>query len=113
MKALTEWVGIWPVSCRLIQAISDPDFSRTIGLSRNRLHNLQHNAAKLGRVKHSGVRWSQQESRSFLSLANNLYPSCDTQTMVFTRLERYFPNRSAISIKTRLRVLNWQAQQDE
>ncbi|GAA56809.1 retrovirus-related Pol polyprotein from type-1 retrotransposable element R2 [Clonorchis sinensis] len=73
----------------------------------------QHNADKLSRVKHSGARWSQQESQSLLRLANNLYPSCETQTALFARLEQYFPGRSAISIKTRLRVLNWQAQQDE
>ncbi|GAA52030.1 retrovirus-related Pol polyprotein from type-2 retrotransposable element R2DM [Clonorchis sinensis] len=90
-------------------------FSTKIGLSQHRrhAHPTQHNADKLSRVKHSGARWSQQESQSLLRLANNLYPSCETQTALFARLEQYFPGRSAISIKTRLRVLNWQAQQDE
>ncbi|KER21602.1 hypothetical protein T265_15051, partial [Opisthorchis viverrini] len=90
-------------------------FPTNIGLSQHRrdAHPTQHNADKLGRVKYSGTRWSQQESQSLLRLANNLYPSCGTQTELFTRLEQYFPGRSAISIKTRLRVLNWQAQQDE
>ncbi|GAA48999.1 endonuclease-reverse transcriptase [Clonorchis sinensis] len=90
-------------------------FPAKIGLSQHRrhAHPTQHNADKLSRVKHSGARWSQQESQSLLRLANNLYPSCETQTALFARLEQYFPGRSAISIKTRLRVLNWQAQQDE
>ncbi|GAA53088.1 putative reverse transcriptase [Clonorchis sinensis] len=90
-------------------------FPTKIGLSQHRrhAHPTQHNADKLSRVKHSGARWSQQESQSLLRLANNLYPSCETQTALFARLEQYFPGRSAISIKTRLRVLNWQAQQDE
>ncbi|GAA56046.1 retrovirus-related Pol polyprotein from type-1 retrotransposable element R2 [Clonorchis sinensis] len=90
-------------------------FPTKIGLSQHRrhAHPTQHNADKLSRVKHSGARWSQQESQSLLRLANNLYPSCETQTAPFARLEQYFPGRSAISIKTRLRVLNWQAQQDE
>ncbi|KER26904.1 hypothetical protein T265_13915, partial [Opisthorchis viverrini] len=90
-------------------------FPTKIGLSQHRrhAHPTQHNADKLGRVKYSSTRWSQQESQSLLRLANNLYPSCGTQTELFTRLEQYFPGRSAISIKTRLRVLNWQAQQDE
>ncbi|GAA52320.1 retrovirus-related Pol polyprotein from type-1 retrotransposable element R2 [Clonorchis sinensis] len=90
-------------------------FPMKIGLSQHRrhAHPTQHNADKLSRVKHSGARWSQQESQSLLRLANNLYPSCETQTALFARLEQYFPGRSAISIKTRLRVLNWQAQQDE
>ncbi|GAA47632.1 endonuclease-reverse transcriptase [Clonorchis sinensis] len=90
-------------------------FPTNIGLSQHRRHThpTQHNADKLTRVKHSGARWSQQESQSLLRLANNLYPCCETQTALFARLEQYFPGRSAISIKTRLRVLNWQAQQDE
>ncbi|GAA50884.1 retrovirus-related Pol polyprotein from type-1 retrotransposable element R2 [Clonorchis sinensis] len=90
-------------------------FPTKIGLSQHRrhAHPTQHNADKLSRVKHSGARWSQQDSQSLLRLANNLYPSCETQTALFARLEQYFPGRSAISIKTRLRVLNWQAQQDE
>ncbi|GAA55897.1 retrovirus-related Pol polyprotein from type-1 retrotransposable element R2 [Clonorchis sinensis] len=90
-------------------------FPTKIGLSQHRrhAHPTQHNADKLSRVKHSGARWSQQESQSLLRLANSLYPSCETQTALFARLEQYFPGRSAISIKTRLRVLNWQAQQDE
>ncbi|GAA54607.1 retrovirus-related Pol polyprotein from type-1 retrotransposable element R2 [Clonorchis sinensis] len=90
-------------------------FPTKIGLSQHHrhAHPTQHNADKLSRVKHSGARWSQQESQSLLRLANNLYPSCETQTALFARLEQYFPGRSAISIKTRLRVLNWQAQQDE
>ncbi|GAA48986.1 endonuclease-reverse transcriptase [Clonorchis sinensis] len=90
-------------------------FPTKIGLSQHRrhAHPTQHNADKLSRVKHSGARWSQQESQSLLRLANNLYPSCETQTALFARLEQYFPGRSAISIKTRLRVLNWRAQQDE
>ncbi|GAA55056.1 endonuclease-reverse transcriptase [Clonorchis sinensis] len=90
-------------------------FPTKIGLSQHHRHvyPTPHNADKLGRVKNSGVRWSQQESQSLLRLANNLYPSCETQTALFARLEQYFPGRSAISIKTRLRVLNWQAQQDE
>ncbi|GAA48832.1 endonuclease-reverse transcriptase [Clonorchis sinensis] len=84
-------------------------FPTKIGLSQHRrhAHPTQHNADKLSRVKHSGARWSQQESQSLLRLANNLYPSCETQTALFARLEQYFPGRSAISIKTRLRVLNW------
>ncbi|GAA48719.1 endonuclease-reverse transcriptase [Clonorchis sinensis] len=90
-------------------------FPTKIGLSQHRrhAHPTQYNADKLSRVKHSGARWSQQESQSLLRLANNFYPSCETQTALFARLEQYFPGRSAISIKTRLRVLNWQAQQDE
>ncbi|GAA51039.1 retrovirus-related Pol polyprotein from type-1 retrotransposable element R2 [Clonorchis sinensis] len=90
-------------------------FPTKIGLSQHRryAHPTQHNADKLSRVKYSGARWSQQESQSLLRLANNLHPSCDTQTALFARLEQYFPGQSAISIKTRLRVLNRQAQQDE
>ncbi|GAA54740.1 retrovirus-related Pol polyprotein from type-1 retrotransposable element R2 [Clonorchis sinensis] len=90
-------------------------FPTKIGLSQHRrqAHPTQHNADKLSRVKHSGARWSQQESQSLLRLANNLYPPSETQTALFARLQQYFPGRSAISIKTRLRVLNWQAQQDE
>ncbi|GAA51278.1 endonuclease-reverse transcriptase [Clonorchis sinensis] len=90
-------------------------FPTKIGLSQHRrhAHPTQHNADKLSRVKYSGAHWSQQESQSLLRLANNLYPSFETQTALFARLEQYFPGRSAISIKTRLRVLNWQAQQDE
>ncbi|GAA56759.1 endonuclease-reverse transcriptase [Clonorchis sinensis] len=57
-------------------------FPTKIGLSQHRrhAHPTQHNADKLSRVKHSGARWSQQESQSLLRLANNLYPSCETQT---------------------------------
>ncbi|GAA54438.1 endonuclease-reverse transcriptase [Clonorchis sinensis] len=95
-----------------------PDCSRffptKIGLSQHRryAHPTQNNADKLSRVKYSSARWSQQESQLLLRLANNLYPSCDTQTTLFARLEQYFPGRSTFSIKNRLRVLNWQAQQD-
>ncbi|GAA53523.1 retrovirus-related Pol polyprotein from type-1 retrotransposable element R2, partial [Clonorchis sinensis] len=80
-------------------------FPTKIGLSQHRrhAHPTQRNADKLSRVKHSGARWSQQESQSLLRLANNLYPSCETQTALFARLEQYFPGQSAISIKTRLR----------
>ncbi|GAA57878.1 hypothetical protein CLF_113305 [Clonorchis sinensis] len=73
----------------------------------------QHNADKLGRVKDSGVSWSQQESKSILHLANNLKPSYDTQTALFMRFGQYFPGRSAISITIRLRVLNLEAQSDK
>ncbi|GAA48178.1 endonuclease-reverse transcriptase [Clonorchis sinensis] len=90
-------------------------FPTKIGLSQHRrhAHPTQHNADKLSRVKHSGARWPHQESQSLLHLANNLYLFRGTQTALFARLEQCFPGRSAISIKTRLRVLNWQAQQDE
>ncbi|GAA52252.1 endonuclease-reverse transcriptase [Clonorchis sinensis] len=90
-------------------------FPTKIGLSQHRRHAqlTQHNADKLGRVKYSGARWSQQKSQSLLRLANNLYRSCGTQTALFARLEQYFPGRSSISIKTRLWVLNWRGQQDE
>ncbi|GAA49487.1 hypothetical protein CLF_103142 [Clonorchis sinensis] len=48
-------------------------FPTKIGLSQHRrhAHPTQHNADKLSRVKHSGARWSQQESQSLLRLANN------------------------------------------
>ncbi|GAA50168.1 polyprotein [Clonorchis sinensis] len=90
-------------------------FPMKISLSQHhrQAHFIQHNADQLRRVNKFRVRWSQQESQSLVCLANNLYPSCDTQTVLFARLEQYFPGRSAISIKTRLRVLNWQAQRDE
>ncbi|GAA52827.1 endonuclease-reverse transcriptase [Clonorchis sinensis] len=107
------------VGTKMVAQLACADCSRLfptkIGLSQHRrhAHPTQRNADKLSRVKHSGARWSQQESQSLLRLANNLYPSCETQTALFARLEQYFPGRSAISIKTRLRVLNWQAQQDE
>ncbi|GAA57523.1 retrovirus-related Pol polyprotein from type-1 retrotransposable element R2 [Clonorchis sinensis] len=84
-------------------------FPTKIGLSQHRrhAHPTQHNADKLSRVKHSGARWSQQESQSLLRLANNLYPSCETQTALFARLEQYFPGRSVISIKTRTFPHTW------
>ncbi|GAA51587.1 endonuclease-reverse transcriptase, partial [Clonorchis sinensis] len=90
-------------------------FPTKIGLGQHcrHAHPTQHNADKLSRVKYSGAHWSQQESKSLLRLASNLYPSRDTQTALFARLEQYFPGRLAIGIKTSLRVLNWQAQQDE
>ncbi|GAA52618.1 hypothetical protein CLF_108459 [Clonorchis sinensis] len=82
-------------------------FPTKVGQSqyRRHAHTTQHNAGKLDLVKYSGARWSQQES--LLHLANNLCPSCGTQTALSTRLEQYFPGLSTISIKT------WQAQQDE
>ncbi|GAA51778.1 retrovirus-related Pol polyprotein from type-1 retrotransposable element R2 [Clonorchis sinensis] len=88
-------------------------FSTKIDLSQHHRHAqpTQHNANKLGRVKNSGAR-SQQELQSLLRLANNLYPSCGTQTALFARLEQYFPGRSAISIKTRLRTLYHQIRKD-
>ncbi|GAA51835.1 endonuclease-reverse transcriptase [Clonorchis sinensis] len=84
-------------------------FPTKIGLSQHRrhAHPTQNNADKLSRVKHSGARWSQQESQSLLRLANNLYPSCETQTALFARLEQYFPGRSAISSKTRTFPHTW------
>ncbi|KAG5447180.1 hypothetical protein CSKR_106424 [Clonorchis sinensis] len=49
------------------------------------------NADKLGRVKNSGVRRTQQESQSLLCPDNKLYPSRDTQTSLVARLEQHFP----------------------
>lgn len=90
-------------------------FPTKIGLSQHRrhAHPMQHNADKLSRVKTSGSHWSHQETQSLLRLADKLFPSCATQTALYTRLQQYFPGRSAVSIKTRLRVLNWQAHRDE
>ncbi|GAA53122.1 retrovirus-related Pol polyprotein from type-1 retrotransposable element R2 [Clonorchis sinensis] len=109
-----ESVGMIVVA-KLVCADCSRSSPTKIGLSQHRPHEhpTKYNAAKLGRVKNSGVRWSQQESQSLSRLAHNLYPTCDNQTALFARLEQYFLGRSAISIRTRLRVPNWQAQQDE
>ena len=91
----------------------DRQFTSKRGLTQHKrhMHPVERNLEKLSCMKTAGSRWTEQESAALLRIATSLAPTCSSLRSLYCQLERDFPGRTACSIKTRLRALNWKAAQ--
>lgn len=91
--------------------ICDRQFGSKRGLTQHKrhVHPEARNQEKLSCIKTAGSHWTEQESSALVRIATKLAPACSNLRSLYCRLEQEFPGRTACSIKTRLRALNWKA----